>query len=151
VRLWTVHPKYLDAKGLVALWREALLAQKVLCGQTKGYTRHPQLLRFKSTPRPTAAIGAYLVAVYDEASRRGYRFDRTKILNAKFRGKISETDGQLLCEWAHLLKKLKSRDQSCYRQCCSVEQPEWHPLFQIIAGAARDWEKAPRLPKTRTK
>jgi len=30
MRLWTIHPKYLDRQGLLALWREALLAQKVL-------------------------------------------------------------------------------------------------------------------------
>jgi hypothetical protein len=27
MRIWTVHPRYLDPKGLVAAWREALLAQ----------------------------------------------------------------------------------------------------------------------------
>jgi hypothetical protein len=29
-RIWSLHPKYLDARGLVALWREGLLAQAVL-------------------------------------------------------------------------------------------------------------------------
>jgi hypothetical protein len=43
MRLWSVHPKYLDARGLVALWREGLLAQAVLRGRTSGYVRHPQL------------------------------------------------------------------------------------------------------------
>lgn len=43
MRLWSLHPQYLDAKGLVALWREGLLAQAVLAGQTRGYKRHPQL------------------------------------------------------------------------------------------------------------
>ncbi|HKX52383.1 MAG TPA: pyrimidine dimer DNA glycosylase/endonuclease V [Nitrosospira sp.] len=38
MRLWTLHPRYLDTKGLVAAWREALLAQKVLSGLTSGYT-----------------------------------------------------------------------------------------------------------------
>lgn len=37
MRLWTLHPKYLDPKGLVALWRETLLAQRVLAGRTRGY------------------------------------------------------------------------------------------------------------------
>ena len=41
MKLWSIHPKYLDAKGLVALWREALLAQKVLDGKTEGYKNHP--------------------------------------------------------------------------------------------------------------
>ncbi|WP_368086417.1 pyrimidine dimer DNA glycosylase/endonuclease V [Nitrosomonas sp. Nm34] len=26
MRLWSIHPKYLDAKGLLALWREGLQA-----------------------------------------------------------------------------------------------------------------------------
>ncbi len=34
MRLWTLHPKYLDPRGLVALWREALFAQAVLRGWT---------------------------------------------------------------------------------------------------------------------
>lgn len=37
MRLWVSHPKYLDCKGLVALWRESLLARKVLKGKTKGW------------------------------------------------------------------------------------------------------------------
>lgn len=37
MRLWSIHPRYLDTKGLVALWRETLLlAQAVLFGNTKG-------------------------------------------------------------------------------------------------------------------
>jgi len=39
MRLWTIHPKYLDAKGLVALWRETLLAKHVLEGKTPGYKK----------------------------------------------------------------------------------------------------------------
>jgi hypothetical protein len=33
MRLWSLHPEYLDANGLVALWREALLAQAFLQGK----------------------------------------------------------------------------------------------------------------------
>jgi hypothetical protein len=43
MRLWSLHPQYLDPQGLVALWREALLAQAVLRGKTRGYKHHPQL------------------------------------------------------------------------------------------------------------
>jgi hypothetical protein len=32
MRLWSLHPRYLDAKGLQAVWREGLLAKKVLQG-----------------------------------------------------------------------------------------------------------------------
>ncbi len=94
MRLWTLHPKYLDAKGLVALWREALLAQKVLCGATKGYRHHPQLLRFSKTKNPPAALAAYLKAVHEESVCRDYNFDASKIGLQHSRGKILETRGQ---------------------------------------------------------
>src|ERR1700754_2700882 len=99
MRLWTVHPKYLDAKGLVALWREALLAQKVLRGKPKGYRHHPQLIRFQAHPKPVAAVEAFLKGVHDEATRRGYAFDGSKIAQIKTTIKINETNGQLLYEW----------------------------------------------------
>src|SRR5262245_44749067 len=95
MRLWTIHPRYLDAKGLVALWREALLAQKVLQGLTRGYMHHPQLARFRATSDPEAAIATYLVSVHEEAGRRGYVFDADKIGPGRFVGRIDATDGQV--------------------------------------------------------
>jgi hypothetical protein len=141
MRLWTLHPKYLDAKGLVALWREALLAQKVLQGATKGYKHHPQLLRFSETKNPPAALATYLKAVHEESVRRGYNFDVSKIGAKRARGKISETRGQLLYEWEHLKRKLKKRDPKRLREFASVKIPAPHPLFKIIPGVVRDWEK----------
>ena len=79
MRLWSLHPKYLDSIGLVALWRESLLAQKVLQGNTKGYRNHPQIFRFRDHPRPVVAIANYLIAVWKESVRRGYKFDKGKI------------------------------------------------------------------------
>src|ERR1051325_3466986 len=106
MRLWTLHPTYLDAKGLVAAWREALLAQKVLAGRTRGYTQHPQLVRFRVVSDPIAAIAAFLNELAMEADRRGYRFDVSKISQLRFKGQIEETRGQLLYEWKHLRGKL---------------------------------------------
>jgi hypothetical protein len=110
MRLWTLHPKYLDARGLVALWREALLAQPILRGATRGYKHHPQLQHFSESAHPPAALAAYLAAVHEEAVRRGYRFDASKIGARRIRGKMTETRGQLLFEWRHLKRKLKRRD-----------------------------------------
>src|SRR5581483_1871331 len=101
MRLWTLHPKYLDAKGLVALWREALLAQKVLRGKTKGYRHHPQLIRFQEHANPVAALAAFLKAVHEEATRRGYEFDGSKIARHPKTIVLEETNGQLLYEWEH--------------------------------------------------
>ncbi|HEY1661347.1 MAG TPA: pyrimidine dimer DNA glycosylase/endonuclease V [Verrucomicrobiae bacterium] len=141
MRLWTLHPKYLDAKGLVALWREALLAQKVLRGQTRGYKHHPQLLRFGETKNPPAALAAYLKGVHDEAIRRGYEFDGKKIGRTKCRGRIRETRGQLLYEWKHLKRKLKKRDPKRLRELAAIKIPVPHPLFKIVPGEVREWEK----------
>ena len=141
MRLWTLHPKHLDARGLVALWREALLAQKVLRGATRGYKHHPQLRRFSRLADPSAALAAYLTAVHAEATRRGYQFDATKIGPNLFCGKLTETRGQLLYEWRHLQRKLKTRDPERYRACLKLRTPEPHPLFRIIPGNVRDWEK----------
>jgi hypothetical protein len=95
MRLWTLHPRYLDPKGLVAAWREALLAQKVLAGATRGYRNHPQLLRFRAAADPPAAIAAFLHGLATEAGRRGYKFDTKKIVGPCSAQKIRETRGQL--------------------------------------------------------
>jgi len=140
MRLWSIHPKYLDAKGLVALWREGLLAQNVLLGKTKGYKNHPQLIRFKNTDNPSAAIGCYLSAVAEEADYRSYHFNKTKIVDRVFKDKIPVTNGQIQYEFKHLLKKLKHRDQALYEKFKNTTKIELHPLFCSIAGNVEDWE-----------
>ena len=141
MRIWTLHPSYLDAKGLVALWREALLAQKVLMGETRGYTGHPQLLRFRAHPEPMAMIAAYLHGVRAEAERRGYRFDGARIVAPPFLGKVEESEGQLLFEWSHLLGKLAVRAPGLFEQYAKIALPGAHPLFRIVAGEKREWER----------
>jgi hypothetical protein len=141
MRLWTLHPRYLDPKGLVACWREALLAQKVLSGATRGYRNHPQLLRFRSSPDPMSAIAAFLHEIAAEAVRRGYNFDVKKISRPGSPHKIRETRGQLAYEWAHLKRKLELRAPEIARQFRAIDQPQAHPLFRIITGEVRDWEK----------
>src|SRR5581483_2252562 len=112
MRLWSIHPKYLDIKGIVALWREGLLAQKVLRNETKGYKHHPQLLRFKSHRNPLGSIATYLWAIYEEAAKRGYRFDRSKIPQQRTRSRLSVARGQIDYEYQHLEQKLKIRNRS---------------------------------------
>jgi hypothetical protein len=143
MRLWTLHPRYLDPKGLVACWREALLAQKVLSGATRGYRNHPQLLRFRTSADPMSAIGAFLHEIAAEAKRRGYNFDIRKIVGPRGAQKIRETRGQLDYEWMHLKRKLRARAPAIARQLRSVDKPKPHPLFRITTGEVRDWEKRP--------
>ncbi|HEY7863050.1 MAG TPA: pyrimidine dimer DNA glycosylase/endonuclease V, partial [Thermoanaerobaculia bacterium] len=128
--------------GLVALWREALLAQSVLRNRTTGYRHHPQLLRFREQARPVACINSYLAVVHEEAVRRGYRFDASKIGRARAESLLPETAGQLAYEWKHLKRKLAHRRPALARQLRSVRRPEPNPLFHIVPGRVRDWEKA---------
>src|SRR5689334_7002119 len=139
MRLWTLHPRYLDAKGLAAAWREALLAQKVLRGATRGYVHHPQLARFRSHEQPLRAIATFLETIAIEAHRRGYRFDVSKISRGRTQRPIRETRGQLLYEWKHLLSKLRVRSPETYHRLKRLERPHAHPLFVIVEGGVNDW------------
>ena len=140
MRLWTLHPKYLDAQGLVALWREALLAREVLRGRTNGYRRHPQLMRFQSCASPRAAINRYLALVYAEARSRGYAFDHSKLGRQGPGQRILVTDGQLQYEWRWLMSKLRRRSPSVHRCHLGVSRPVAHSLFRIRPGPIAEWE-----------
>ncbi len=154
MRLWSLHPRYLDAKGLVALWREGLLAKKVLSGETVGYTRHPQLERFKTSADPLVYIDIYLALVADEADARGYHFNREKldpngaqsdvIRALSPEGAISKlyvTSGQLEYEARLLAGKLERRDPSRLFSLSPPTSVEPHPLFTLIVGPIASWER----------
>lgn len=143
MRLWSLHPKYLDAKGLVALWREALLAQAVLKGQTKGYTHHPQLLRFREAVHPRHAIAHYLRVVHEEAERRGYNFDRRKIGRCGAMETIRVTRGQMQYEWQHLQAKLAQRDPARLKMQAGLRKLEPNTVFRVVTGKVEAWEKVP--------
>jgi len=141
VRLWSIHPKYLDSIGLVALWREGLLAQKVLLGETKGYKAHPQLIRFRNTDEPVLAIGCYLHAVFIEAEQRSFSFNATKIVSTDVFPLMPVQRGQIDYEWAHLLNKLKNRAPSLYEINKTLANPLAHPFFKITPGGIEQWER----------
>ena len=141
MRLWSLHPKYLDARGLVALWREALLAQAVLTGEKKGYRNHPQLERFRAGARPAALIAQYLRAVHAESLERGYRFDKDKMGRSRTSARLDVTSGQLDFEWRHLMNKLETRSPEQYEKLLAEESPLPHPLFRVISGGVADWER----------
>lgn len=142
MRLWSLHPQYLDPQGLVALWREALLAKAVLRGETRGYRHHPQLERFRAHQSPRLAINAYLAAVHAEAVLRGYAFDVTKLGAVRSVQSIPVASGQLEFEWQHLQHKLAKRSPALLAQLGDVEIPLCHPLFQRESGPVAPWERA---------
>lgn len=141
MRLWSLHPKYLDRQGLLAVWREGLLAQKVLQGKTRGYRNHPQLQRFKEQNDPLAAIGVYLRGVHRESVIRSYGFDRGKIVSSRKAIKIKVTAGQAEHEFKHLLKKLRQRDQKKYLAIRPGKRIQLHPVFRKITGPVESWER----------
>jgi len=169
MRLWSIHPSYLDTKGLVASWREALLAQKVLIGETKGYTKHPQLQRFRecklkkkieaSCADSVAAVGAFLHGIHSEAIKRNYNFDHSKILYYKemeIENRIPVKYGQLQYEFSWLLSKLKERDPKKYKELSKLPKDgdkfiglQPHPCFEVINNdmSVESWEKISESPK----
>jgi hypothetical protein len=146
MRLWSIHPRYLDSKGLVALWREGLLALHVLRGKTVGYTHHPQLLRFRKSAEPIFTLSAYLHVIVDEAEVKGFAFKREKLAALKVVEPLEVTVGQLQYETAHLKKKLSIRDRGRFLKYEAIEQFDPHPLFKVVDGEIESWEKV-ALPK----
>ncbi len=172
MRLWSVHPRYLDTAGLTACWREALLAQRVLTGTTTGYRNHPQLQRFRPgsalageaggavghvgdevLPWPGDRVVAYLHAVADEAAARGHRYDRSRVarppvhvgaahVGAAPVGSLEVPDGQVALEWAVLRAKLAVRSPATLERWRAVVVPDVHPLFVVVPGPVAAWEKA---------
>jgi hypothetical protein len=141
MRLWSLHPKYLDPCGLLALWREGLLARAVLRGETRGYQHHPQLARFRAQAAPRRTIDAYLHTICDEADLRGYHFDRRKLGPRCRIPAIRVTRGQLAYEWRHLQRKLARRSPATQRQWAKIVCPHCHPLLRRRAGGIEPWER----------
>ena len=168
MRIWSLHPCLLDRRALVACWRETLLAQKVLRGLTRGYTNHPQLIRFRAHPQPLEAVAAYLCGLADEADARGYSFNRALIgageesTSNKSTGEngagkaeypyasiacIPVPLGQLEYELAFLQHKVAGRDPEWEHQLSEhiAARGELaacaHPLFEVVPGAIEPWEK----------
>jgi hypothetical protein len=141
MRIWSLHPKYLDVKGFVALWREALLAKQVLEGNTEGYKNHPQLDRFRNSGYSVDCIDQYLTAVYEDSLERGYNFNKNKINWDFIPIKLTVTDKQMKFEMDHLLKKLESRDPERFHNLSGEVKIDANPLFEIIDGEIESWEK----------
>lgn len=157
MRLWSLHPRYLDRPGLTAAWREALLAQAVLAGRTRGYTAHPQLERFRGCADPLLAVGVFLSVLQQEATERGYRFDLTRVDRPPRRGmptdewvgSVPVAMGQVGYEWGHLMGKLRRRSPRDADRWAStpVREVEVHPLFLVVPGPVATWERRPVDPQ----
>ena len=141
MRLWSLAPRYLDGPGLVAVWREGLLARAVLMDQTHGYRSHPQLDRFKTQTDPLAAVNYYLEIIFQESRQRQYHFDSGKIFLGVHPTINPVTEGQLRFEMAHLQSKLQKRNASQIQFLPQNQLADLHPLFYLIPGPVEAWEK----------
>jgi len=146
LRLWSLHPSYLDSTGLNAVWREGLLAQAVLLGRTTARRNHSQLHRFQNHEKPASAIGFYLLKILEEASSRGYHYKRVKIaFPAENIKHIEGTRGQLCYEWDTLMMRQKTRNSRKSEEVVTLKQreivPTPYPFFVGIEGEAEPWEK----------
>ncbi|MCM8778043.1 MAG: pyrimidine dimer DNA glycosylase/endonuclease V [Candidatus Omnitrophica bacterium] len=141
MRIWSLHPSLLDDKGLVAVWREGLLARKVLEGKTKGYKKHPQLKRFREFSKPVAALNSYLYFVFLEAKRREMCFDKGKIYQIEVLEKIIPvTKGQMEFELRHLYSRVKKRAPGYSEMLCK-KRLRCNPVFFVVDGGVEKWEK----------
>ena len=142
--LWSIDLGWLDSIGIVALWRESLLARAVLEGKTNGYVNHPQLYRFKSSEKPLAAIETYLYYVFEESLKRGFNFDNEKIRNSLIDKniKISVSQGQLDYELKLLKLKLKQRSQEYYKNISTINKGNLNSMFASHPGSIEVWERA---------
>jgi len=141
MRLWSLSFKYLDRMGLLAVWREALLAKKVLEDKTIGYKNHPQLIRFKNTDNPVKYINAYLEDIYKEAQERGYNFSKEKFSEGKIEKQIPVNSKQVEYEFTHLKYKLEKRDPEKFKDVSNITEIEVSNIFKIIEGNIEEWEK----------
>ncbi|MGZ7117378.1 MAG: pyrimidine dimer DNA glycosylase/endonuclease V [Methanobacterium sp.] len=141
MRLWSLHPGYLDVKGLSGLWREGIMARNALLGRKKGYINHPQLERFKKQKDPILFIDTYLLNVYEESLRRNFNFSREKFGSNFTPSKIEVTEGQLAYELKHLKRKLKVRDIDKYEELKKIEFLEVNSIFKVVKGDIEPWER----------
>lgn len=147
MRLWTLHPQFLDRQGLLGLWREGLLALAVLSGKTKGYKNHPQLDRFRDSPE---VLLEYMAEVRMEMLRRGYRPKAIPVTAS--RSKIAVSCGQVDFEIGHLAKKMLRRGNLAEHKSLVTSQPQQrvHPLFTVTKREGLEkWERSVDEGKTR--
>lgn len=146
MRLWSLHPQYLDTKGLLAVWREGLLAQNVILGKTRGYKHHPQLQRFNNTESPIDFIGFYLHTIAQEATNRGYHFNAEKInLNPSELKPIMVSSEQLTYEFKWLMHKLQSRSPEQHQKWQNEKPVILNPTFCLYDGPIESWEVVARF------
>jgi hypothetical protein len=90
---------------------------------------------------PWGAIHDYLVGVWEEGHRRGYRYDRSRISEHSGRHPMDVPRGQLEYELVLLRSKLERRDPRSLARLPPLEEVEPHPSIRAVEGGIAPWER----------
>ena len=141
MRLWSLHPRYLDPQG----WSrcgETLLARKVLRGETRGYRHHPQLQRFREARDPQSAIDAYLPRSTPRRRRAATRSTRTSSMPTRARKDPGRARATRRARMGHLIAQARVAQPGAHVRWRELQRPRTHPSFRVVAGGVADWERA---------
>ena len=148
MRIWTLHPRFLDRQGLLGQWREALQAKNALLDphHSSNVCHERQLRRFKAAKiQALSCMGVYLHAVADEMILRGYKPNVSLIpYYVGTPSLIPVTQGQVNFEIAHLMAKLTERDPSRLLPLSKIRvlmSNQLNPIFKEVGGDIESWEK----------
>ena len=144
MRIWSLHPQYLDQKGLGGQWEEGIIAQNTLFFQEGKYLNYPVLHRVKAHQEPVAWIGMYLNEILKEANvNRGYNYNDQLIKQLKPTLPMPVTRGQLYYEWTLLQGRLQKRDpvKMSLNDGVDINNIKANPMFYVIDGDIEDWER----------
>lgn len=154
MRLWSLHPQYLDRKGLGGVWLEGFVGLKALSKERLGYSNHPQLERFKTHINPVGALAEYLEHIASEAiSKRGYNYNLGLLdpylqhYELGYDKTIPVTQGQVHYEIEWLLDKLQNRGATLEAEMLLKDyhmigyQVKLHPMFHMVSGNVESWER----------
>lgn len=154
MRLWTIHPKYLDGKRLTSQWKEGIqmmhiwkeIGENPEPAKRLGYVSHPQVRRLSNllvadSGLISLLLHQHLTAVHEESVQRSYSFNKKLIddlaPDCKNAPKVYVTMGQVAYEFALMATKNNEWSQKVaidpYMLC--------NPIFQVVSGSIESWEK----------
>ena len=139
-RIWSLHPKYLDGIEIFFLWRNCIMAKKILDGTEKVNRKFPHLARFESSSNPIGAINIYLSEVYKIASTHGKNFKLDKFDDSFKDISLNVTKGQMEYEVELFKKKLRNRSSDTNALIFKIKIIEPNPLFKVVEGNKEAWD-----------
>ncbi|OQB09054.1 MAG: hypothetical protein BWY21_00959 [Parcubacteria group bacterium ADurb.Bin216] len=152
MRLWSIHPVYLDDIGLSRCYYEGIGGLKTMLGMQ----RHPQLNRFKQSKDPVNNLKYYLIHVYTESVFREKDYKHFELLEdlclkSYKPDYIPVSNKQLEFEIRWLVGKMST--ERCYNSHQKIERLMYdyqnknissltHHLFNVVDGEIEDWERS---------